>query len=1292
MQPEQVTRPAPVYVGPRPFETGEKLYGRDRETAELTNLLLAERIVLMYAPSGAGKSSLLNAALIPAMGKGGEGFEVAPVVRLNYLPPGGLPRGANRYRLSTLRALEEGRPAGERRTDAELAGLGLAAYLHERFDAAPRTAPLLLLFDQFEELLRVDPTDENEKRAFVRELAEALRDRGRWALFVMREDFLAAMDPYRPEFPTRLGATYRLDLLRREAALEAIRKPAQAAGAAFADGVAESLVDDLRQVRVQKADGTFEPKAGPHVEPVHLQVVCQELWRVPRQDPARITAKELEGLEAEGIHGVDAALAAYYAGTVHRAAEASGVGERLVRDWFGKRLITAQGVRRPVLRGEEANFGLTAECLRVLDRAYLVRADDRAGTVWYELAHDRLVDPVVRDNSRWRKAHLIPLQLQAELWYEGGRPDRLLARGHLLAEGERWAAALPPGAMTEAEKEYLAASREVGRAERRNRLYKVVVGVLAALLVLLAAGFYVYSRYRDFVQERDRTISDVKKAIMDAEERERIQRRELDRQQKEAEFLRTVLRISATAPADGRSAVRSAIDLLKSVPPGVESPEAEELLRNALGNYVWQSLSGLESPVGSSAFSPRGNWLAAGSFDGRLTLWRYGKTGFTTDNSLKGQPGRTQITALAFSPDQTILVTGRADGTLATAEVTDHSFLAKQGNLPFRHLSSVKTILFSSDGNWVVSTAANGSGCLWDRRRGDWKPTPLVQYESSAITTVAFTPIPKKLYVGTADGKLESWDLQHQSPERKSLRLYTGASITSLAINPSATNLAVGAYDKSSFLLSVWEMRPDGKEVTGKLIDKMTLTSPTATLAFSPDGKWLVAVFQDRTLKLWGLVKDRWVEQSLLNASHTLLTTVTFGTSSETESKHWLLAGGSNGTALLWSLDKPDLAPWGLRGHAAAISTTAFSADGKWILTASLDGVTRLWEVKRLTDDQNAEPRVLRGQDGPVSSGAFAPVSGQVATASYHGDVSLWDRETAAQVGRFPYPPPADERLLKTAIAFGPGDHLVTALTGRPVLRQCDLTDGQKSMSLAAFDDVYPAPTAPPDREYLRPSLSKDGRMAAVNSKSRGCVVGRVTEGTAVRTEVRFSTFAKHGGNVAWGSGDNRLLHLSNDTLEVWEVRWEEGESQLVKELKTSSRGLTVAAESEDGAWLAAGDTAGDVWLWRQTPPDKAMDKPMRLHGHRRSVSSLAFGDLGGRPVLASGSYDATARVWSLGAKEDAISSSRFVGHDSTIWSVGFSRDGKLLLTTSDDGTARMWALSTEELVKRARQLLGENQ
>ncbi len=441
-----------VYVGPRPFETGETLYGRACEAEELLSLLIAERVVLLYSPSGAGKTSLVQACLVPAMKE--EGFLAAPVIRVGLRPPGAEADAGKRYRLSALLSLEEHRPEAGRRPASALAGLTLNDYLRDAFPApadnedAPR--PLLLIFDQFEELLRLDPTDEAAKRAFVREVGEALRDRGRWALFVMREDFVAALDPYRPALPRQLTATYRLDLLASDAAAEAIRAPAEAAG-----------VGD--------------------------------------------------------------------------------VSERLVRDWISQQLVTSQGVRRPVLSGEEKDFGLTPACLAVLDKAFLIRTEHRGGAMWYELAHDRLVKPVVQDNARWRRENLVAFPFQAATWQEQGRPDKLLLGGALLRDAYRWARD-NPGRLTKSEVDCLKASQD-----KSNRAgVSTAVKFLAMLIVAGIAGM----KYEARNNELDKNLPDVSKK-KPTEGRPRPEQDKL---------LRGVIQSLIAEPRSGREAVESATE------------------------------------------------------------------------------------------------------------------------------------------------------------------------------------------------------------------------------------------------------------------------------------------------------------------------------------------------------------------------------------------------------------------------------------------------------------------------------------------------------------------------------------------------------------------------------------------------------------------------------------------------------------------------------------------------------------------------------------------------------------
>ena len=243
MTGEHGARPNP-YVGPRFFEKGETLYGRHRELRELLDLLIAERIVLLYSPSGAGKTSLIRAALIPALEK--EGFRVLPVMRVGHEPPSTVRQtqaGFNRYVLSSLLALEEGRTPAEQASLTELAGMRLIEYLG---DAKSNE---VLIFDQFEEVLTVDPTDREAKEAFFAQVGEVLRERKRWALFAMREEYMPGLEPYVRPVPTRFGNTYRLDLLEEEAARDAIQLPSRDAGVDFTDDASKKLIDDLRRVR-----------------------------------------------------------------------------------------------------------------------------------------------------------------------------------------------------------------------------------------------------------------------------------------------------------------------------------------------------------------------------------------------------------------------------------------------------------------------------------------------------------------------------------------------------------------------------------------------------------------------------------------------------------------------------------------------------------------------------------------------------------------------------------------------------------------------------------------------------------------------------------------------------------------------------------------------------------------------------------------------------------------------------------------------------------------------------------
>lgn len=383
------------YVGPRSLCADDRIYGRSREIRELRASLVAHRVVLLYAVSGAGKTSLIEAGLRPQLEE--REFQVLPPIRVGYEPPAaeGL-TGVNRYVLSVMTSLEEARPPDEQMDPAELADMGLDEYIRRCDDQVPDKDPCLI-FDQFEEVFTLDPTDWDAKEEFFVELGRVLSDRGRWALFAMREDFIAQLDPYLALIPTHFDTRYRIDLLGPDAAMQAITKPAKAGDVEFSSEAAGKIVDDLRRIQVQRGDESVKVQ-GPSVEPVQLQVVCRRLWANLDSGTAHIT---LDDVAAAGT--VDEALADFYDTAVKEAASPTGTRERQIRDWFDQKLITPDGFRTQVRKGP-GRAG--PEVLRSLQASHLLRSDRIRGAQWYELSHDRFVEPIRVSNAASRRRRI----------------------------------------------------------------------------------------------------------------------------------------------------------------------------------------------------------------------------------------------------------------------------------------------------------------------------------------------------------------------------------------------------------------------------------------------------------------------------------------------------------------------------------------------------------------------------------------------------------------------------------------------------------------------------------------------------------------------------------------------------------------------------------------------------------------------------------------------------------------------------------------------------------------------
>ncbi len=885
------------YVGPRSFKTGEALHGRDWEISTLLDLLIAERIVLMHSPSGAGKTSLLRAGLLPQLRK--ENFNILPMIRVNLDPPPGA-ETANRYILSTLLSLEEGQPPEKRFSISRLVTLSLDSYLDERLAASPDTGDPILVFDQFEEILTVSASDREGKHAFFAQLGEALRNKKRWALFSMREDYLGAISTYSRAIPNRLATRFRLDLLGEKAAIQAMREPARALGVDFTPSAAQKLVDDLRRVKVQLPDGSMESQPGPYVEPVQLQVVCFRLWEGKAPDDMDIDEHDLAS-----VGDVNQSLAEYYALSVSRVAQASDVSERSIREWFEHKLITPDGIRGQVRMGAELSDGLPNPAVRKLEDAHIIRAEQRAGQSWYELSHDRLIEPVRADNRGWFSVHLSLFQQQAVLWSQQGKSDGLLLRGKELEKAEDETKSLT---MTADEQAFLEACRKLREREQRDRRQRqfIIAGLVASLVLLVVAIFFGFSanaatqdaKEKAAVAQTSQADAEVAKSEAESAKSTAVSN------EKDAQLQKANAETASRRALSGQLALAS-ISVLEQYPQRAQllalealqvnldareptTAIAEEALRAANAKVNGYGLPGFSREVSFLEFTRDNQWLMAGSwYSGEFHAWNIAEM---------NQPGYRFFQAIVppplegetihyFSDQQTWFVVDRGIDTHLWQMST-----LKAGAEPLVFEGSV---IFLADDQALLEQKPDQT-VLW-RFNSQKMPekTPFVldgKYTNIQpdLTTVITT---------TVDGQVLAWDTTKTPPQSSSFKGQpTPASPESGQQASSPTEVP---------LADVWESIP-----------RRGFEDPSVISATSSDQQWHAEGAYGGSLRLWNLVE----EQKFQVGED--VSRLEFSADGK-----WMISGAN-----LWQLK--DGLPVGLpiEYSPVAVYDAVFSPDGRWLL------------------------------------------------------------------------------------------------------------------------------------------------------------------------------------------------------------------------------------------------------------------------------------------------------------------------------------------------------------------------
>ncbi|WP_248963421.1 tetratricopeptide repeat protein [Sphaerisporangium perillae] len=383
------------YVGLRAFrkEDGGRFFGRPRESQEVCDLWQANRLTVLYGPSGVGKTSLIQAGVLPLLDPAKT--DVLPLGRVSHgsaYPTAKMPHHNPHVfaLLSSWSPLE---------SPTRLAGMTIPAFLrgqHARVDPYGDPVLTLVAIDQAEELFSDFAHRRPYRVWFMSQLAQALRDNLHLRLLIsIRDDYLASLLPHEPELAGMARGRFPLIALDTTAAVQATEGPLHGTGRTFEEGAAQILVDDLRKIRVGRALGEEVEVDTKAVEPVQLQVVCSTMWDSLPDDVRVITRDHVRRFA-----NADRSLADFCERMIGEVARRHFDGDTArLRRWLQQNFITELGTRGVAYQGETMTAGVENVVVKALVDRHILRVDVRAGARWCELSHDRLIQPITQGGN-----------------------------------------------------------------------------------------------------------------------------------------------------------------------------------------------------------------------------------------------------------------------------------------------------------------------------------------------------------------------------------------------------------------------------------------------------------------------------------------------------------------------------------------------------------------------------------------------------------------------------------------------------------------------------------------------------------------------------------------------------------------------------------------------------------------------------------------------------------------------------------------------------------------------------
>lgn len=342
-----------------------------------------------------------------------------------------------------------------------------------------------------------------------------------------------------------------------------------------------------------------------------------------------------------------------------------------------------------------------------------------------------------------------------------------------------------------------------------------------------------------------------------------------------------------------------------------------------------------------------------------------------------------------------------------------------------------------------------------------------------------------------------------------------------------------------------------------------------------------------------------------------------------------------------------------LHGHTDRVTSVAYSADGRMLVSGSNDNTIMLWDAA----SGQALGAPLRGHSDNVLSVDLSPDGQIVASGGADKKVILWDAASGQQLGE----PLTGHTTAVSSVAFSPDGNSLATSGGNTILLW-DLSGSIPiSKALAVHTAAVRTVSFSPDGTLL--ASGGDDKVVHLWDVSRGKSAGAPLSGH--NGLLRSVAFSPNGQMLASASEDGAIL--------LWDLA---GEPTLISRLsghRSSVRSVEFNPEPSEfttGDMLASAGTDGVIILW-----DVATGRPIGepIAGHGDWVRDLAFSPDG--QTLASASHDKRLIIWNFsGELKDSFEfADPLKAHLQGVRTVAFSPDGQIMASGSDDETIIIW-------------------